>query len=143
MMLAAWRKVGFAGGRIDAALIDRTHFIDRIEVGSPSSATRSSTTAKVDDVVKTPEGMRGGSLAGMEAKFAAVTEYARTLETQVEALKEAPFDPEDVPFLMKPKELKEKKKRDRSQIDMSVYEGGSASLRNLRRAFEAKRAAAG
>ena len=143
MMISAWRKVGFAGGRIDAKLIDRTHFIDRVEVnecGSPSGGTRSS-TVKVDEVVKTPEGMRGESLAGMRAKFFAVTEYARSLESKVDELKAAPFDPEDVPFLMKPKELVAKKKRDRSQVDMSVYEGGSASLRNLRATFGAKRAA--
>jgi hypothetical protein len=142
MMLAAWRKVGFAGGRIDATLVDRTHFIDRIEVascGSPSGATRSITTKKVDEVAKTPEGVRGTSIAGMRAKFEAVTEYARMLETKVQALEAAPFDPETVPFLMTPKELTEKTKRDRSQVDMSVYEGGSASLRNLNGVFKVKR----
>ena len=141
MMLAAWRKVGFAGGRIDQTQIDRTHFIDRIDLGgSPSSATRSATVAKVDDVVKTPEGLRGGSLAGMKAKFDAVASHARSLEGRVTALEAAPLDPEKVPFLMKPKELVEKAKRDRSQADMSVYEGGSASLRNLRQHFGEKRA---
>ena len=59
-------------------------------------------------MVKTPEGMRGGSLAGMQAKFEAVTEYTRMLETKVAALKEAPFDPQVVPFLMTPKEIVEK-----------------------------------
>ena len=45
------------------------------------------------------------------------------------------------PFLMKPKELDPGKKRDRSQADMSLYEGGSASLRNVRKTCDAKRAA--
>ena len=143
MMLAAWRKVGFAGGRIDATLVDRTHFIDRIDLdlGSPSGGTRSANEKKIDEVVKTPDGMRGRSLAGMQAKFDAVASHARALEEQVTSLQAAPFDPESVPFLMKPKELVEKKKRDRSQVDMSIYEGGSASLRNLRQVFGVKRAA--
>ena len=67
MMLSAWRKVGFAGGRIDKSLIDRTHFIDRVAVGSPSSSTRAATQMAIDDVVKTPAGMRSGSLAAMKA----------------------------------------------------------------------------
>ena len=42
---------------------------------------------------------------------------------------------------MKPKELAAKAKRDRSQVDMSIYEGGSASLRNVRKSLDAKREA--
>ena len=141
MMLAAWRKVGFAGGRIDASLIDRTHFIDRIDVGSPSSSTRACVMQKVDEVVKTPPGARGKSLAGMTAKFDAVAAHARTLETKIEELEAAGFDPESVPFLMKPKEIIQKEKRDRSQVDMSIFEGGSASLRNVRGTVGAKRQA--
>ena len=141
MILAAWRRVGFAGGRIDAALIDRTHFIDRIELGSPSGSTRLSITKKVDEVVKTPEGVRGKSLAGMQAKFNAVADHARMLESKVDELEGAQLDPETIPFLMKPKELVRKEKRDRSQVDMSIFEGGSASLRNVRVTVGAKRAA--
>ena len=141
MILAAWRRVGFAGGRIDAALIDRTHFIDRIELGSPSGSTRLSITKKVDEVVKTPEGVRGKSLAGMQAKFDAVADHARMLESKVDELEGAQLDPETIPFLMKPKELVRKEKRDRSQVDMSIFEGGSASLRNVRVTVGAKRAA--
>ena len=51
-------------------------------------------------------------------------------------------DPASVPFLMKPKELDPSTKRDRSQADMSLYEGGSASLRNVRKTCDAKRVAA-
>ena len=142
MLLAAWRKVGFAGGRIDGTLIDRTHFIDRVPVGSPSSSTRSSTLAAVDTLVRTPPGMRGQSLAGVQAKFDAVHAHALALEARIAALEAAPFDAECVPFLMQPKALAEKKKRDRSQVDMSIYEGGSASLRNLRAVFVEKRAQA-
>ena len=141
MMLAAWRKVGFAGGRIDASLIDRTHFIDRIDVGSPSSSTRACVMQKVDEVVKTPPGARGKSLAGMTAKCDAVAAHARTLETKIEELEAAGFDPESVPFLMKPKEIIQKEKRDRSHVDMSIFEGGSASLRNVRGTVGAKRQA--
>ena len=83
MLLSAWRKVGFAGGRIDSSLIDRTHFIDKIAVGSPSSATRSATRKAVDDVVATPAGMRRGSLAAMTAKFEAAEAHARLLEGRV------------------------------------------------------------
>ena len=137
MLLAAWRKVGFAGGRINSSLIDRTHFIDRMAIGSPSSATRAS-TKKVDEVVRTPDGMRRGSLAAMTAKFEAVAAHARALETVVS---EGYVDPQTVPFLMAPKELDPAKKRDRSQADMSLYEGGSASLRNVRKTVDAKRAA--
>eukprot|EP00966_Prymnesium_polylepis_P070862 1646453-Prymnesium_polylepis.1 len=42
---------------------------------------------------------------------------------------------------MKPKELDPGKKRDRLQADMSLYEGGSASLRNVRKTVDDKRAA--
>jgi hypothetical protein len=143
MMLAAWRKVGFAGGRIDPALIDRTHFIDRIDLGcsSPSSGTR--TAAKsVDAVVKTPPGARSGSLVALQAKLSAALELLMEQESAISALEAAPFDPEKVPFLMKPKSLEAKKKRDRSQADMSLYEGGSASLRNVRKTCDQKRAAA-
>ena len=141
MMLAAWRKVGFAGGRIDASLIDHTHFIDRIDVGSPSSSTRACITQKVDEVVKTPPGAHGKSLAGMTAKFDAVAEHARMLETKLEELEAAEFFPDQVPFLMKPKEIIQREKRDRSQVDMSIWEGGSASLRNVRGTVGAKRQA--
>ena len=48
----------------------------------------------------------------------------------------APFDPTLVPFLMTPRESPEAQKRDRSQVDMSLYEGGSASLRNLNNQFQ-------
>ena len=137
MLLSAWRKVGFAGGRINPELIDRTHFIDRIAVSSPSSATRSATKKAVDEVVRTPEGMRRGSLAAMTAKFEAAEKHARALEAVVAT---GYVDPMTVPFLMKPKELNDKKKRDRSQADMSKYEGGSASLRNVRKTCDAKRA---
>ena len=94
MLLSAWRKVGFAGGRIDASLIDRTHFIDRVAVGSPSSATRAA-TKKVDEVVQTPNGMRRGSLAAITAKFQALAEHARELETVVSA---GYVDPETAVF---------------------------------------------
>ena len=137
MMLAAWRKVGFAGGRIDASLIDRTHFIDRIPVGSPGSATRAVTAAAIEDVVRTPGGMRRGSLAAVQAKLEAVVAHAKGLEA---ILAQGYVDPETVPFLMKPKELDPAKKRDRSQADMSLFEGGSASLRNVRKTCDAKRA---
>ena len=139
MMLSAWRKVGFAGGRIDASLIDRTHFIDRIDVGSPSSATRAATKRAVDDVVLTPDGMRRGSLAAMTAKFEAVAAHARQLEAVVA---HGYVDQETVPFLMKPTELDPSKKRDRSQAAMTLFEGGSASLRNVRKTCDAKRGAA-
>ena len=140
MMLAAWRKVGFAGGRIDPTLIDRTHFIDRIDVGSPSKATRSIMKA-IEEVVKTPPGMRSGSLAAMAAKFEAAVAHSQELRDALEAANACGFDPETVPFLMKPKELAAKAKRDRSQVDMSIYEGGSASLRNVRKSLDAKREA--
>jgi hypothetical protein len=129
--------VGFAGGRIDPTLVDRTHFIDRIAVGSPSGGTRSVTTKAVDDVVRTPDGMRKGSLAAMTAKFEAVAAHARSLEAVVA---KGYVDPETVPFLMKPKELDPATKRDRSQADMAMYGGGSASLRNVRKTCETKRA---
>ena len=136
MMLAAWRKVGFAGGRIDTSLIEREHFIDRVQI-SPN-VTRA-ITKKIDDVVQTPPGMRTGSLAAVAAKLEAAVAHASLQEKTIEELESAPFDPETVPFLMKPKALTEKKKRDRSQADMSLYEGGSASLRNVRKTCEAKR----
>ena len=139
-MLAAWRKVGFAGGRIDPALIDRSHFIDRIPVGSPSSGTRAATKS-IDEVVKTPPGARRGSLFVAQAKLDATIALLMEQQAEIQALRAAPFDPETVPYLMKPKEHESKKKRDRSQADMSMYEGGSASLRNVRRTCEAKRAA--
>ena len=152
MILAAWRKVGFAGGRIDAQLIDRTHFIDRIDVGgdpdsSPARGTRA-TLKSIEEVVQTPEGLRRGSLAAIAAKLNATLAHimeqgkqAEEMQKEIELLHTAPFDPETVPFLMKPKEITAKKKRDRSQVDMSLYEGGSASLRNVRKTQEAKRAA--
>ena len=139
MMLAAWRKVGFAGGRIDPALIDRSHFIDRIPVGSPSSGTRA-VTKSIEEVVRTPPGARRGSLFAAQAKLDAAVALVVVQQAEIDALRSAPFDPETVPFLMKPKEHEAKKKRDRSQADMSMYEGGSASLRNVRRTCEAKRA---
>ena len=139
MMLAAWREVGFAGGRIDSSQIDRTHFIDRVALGSPSSSTRAMSTHRVDEVVKTPPGVRGKSLAGMMAKFDAVKTHAKSLEARVEELESAEFDPEQVPFLTKPKEIEQNEKRDRSQVDMSLYEGGSASLRNVRKTVGTKR----
>ena len=138
MMLAAWRKVGFAGGRIDPAQIDRTHFIDRVDVGSPSKATRS-ITLTIDEVVKTPPGMRRGSLAAVQAKLDATVDAFMAQQEVITALTTAGFDPAVVPFLMQPKELAQKKKRDRSQADMSLYEGGSASLRNVRATCDAKR----
>jgi hypothetical protein len=140
-LLAAWRKVGVAGGRFDPGQIDRSHFIDRVELGSPSRPVTRTLNATVDQVVKTPDGMRGGSLEGMKAKLAAVTAHARMLEAAVAEANESPFDPQSVPFLMKPRDMGGKKKRDRSQVDMSLYEGGSASLRNINAAFKAKRAA--
>jgi hypothetical protein len=139
MLLAAWRKVGFAGGRIDPTLIDRTHFIDRVEVGSPSKGTRS-VTKSIDEVVKTPPGMRRGSLAAMQAKLDATVAHIMEQQQVITELTSAGFDPETVPFLMKPKEMEVKEKRDRSQLDMAVYEGGSASLRNVRRTMDGKRA---
>ena len=138
MMLAAWRKVGFAGGRIDPAQIDRTHFIDRVDVGSPSKATRS-ITLTIDEVVKTPPGMRRGSLAAVQAKLDATVDAFMAQQEVITAFTTAGFDPAVVPFLMQPKELAQKKKRDRSQADMSLYEGGSASLRNVRATCDAKR----
>ena len=138
MMLAAWRKVGFAGGRIDASQIDRTHFIDRIDVGSPSKGTRA-TTASVEEVVKTPPGMRSGSLAATQAKLEASMSYILEQQKEIEEILKCGFDPKIVPFLMKPKELEEKKKRDRSQVDMTLFEGGSASLRNVRKTVDEKR----
>ena len=76
----------------------------------------------------------------MTAKYEAAEKHARALEAVVAA---GYVDPETVPFLMKPKDLNDKKKRDRSQADMSLYEGGSASLRNVRKTCDAKRAAVG
>ena len=43
---------------------------------------------------------------------------------------------------MKPKALAATRQRNRSQVDMSQYSGGDASLRNLRKSFGAKRQAA-
>jgi hypothetical protein len=133
MMLSAWRKVGFAGGRIDQTLIDRTHFIDRINVGS-------ATTKCIEEVVATPPGMRTGSLAAVTAKLEAAVSHAATLEASLTASNTCGFDPQTVPFLMKPNELVAAKKRDRSQLDMTIFEGGSASLRNVRRTLDARRA---
>ena len=120
MMLAAWRKVGFAGGRIDASQIDRTHFIDRITLASPSSSTRAMSTQRVDEVVKTPPGARGKSLAGMTAKFDAVKTHALSLEAQIEKLESAQMLPDEVPFLMRPKEIDQREKRDRSQVLLPI-----------------------
>jgi hypothetical protein len=94
------------------------------------------TQKAVDEVVLTPNGMRRGSLAAMTAKFEAVASHARSLEAIVA---KGYVDPETVPFLMKPKELDPAQKRDRSQADMAMYEGGSASLRNVRKTCKKKR----
>jgi hypothetical protein len=85
--------------------------------------------------------LRGSSLAAITAKFEAAVEHAMGLEAALEEAHSCGFDPKTVPFLMKPKELVVKK-RDRSQVDMTLYEGGSASLRNVRKSCDSKRAAA-
>ena len=91
--------------------------------------------------MRTPPGARRGSLFAAQAKLDAAVALVVVQQAEIDALRSAPFDPETVPFLMKPKEHEAKKKRDRSQADMSMYEGGSASLRNVRKTCEAKRAA--
>jgi hypothetical protein len=140
MMLSAWRKVGFAGGRIDKSLIDRTHFIDRVDISespSPSKGTRLASRS-IEDVVRTPDGMRSGSLAATQAKLKALMEHAEEQKTEFAASMIEEWDPETVPFLMQPKKV-EQNKRDRSQVDMEVYEGGDCSLRNINDKFKDKR----
>ena len=143
MMLAALRRVGFAGGRIGKSLIDRTHFIDRVEVAGPSSpsdGTRARAMARsVDEVVITPPGMRGRSAKALAAKLDALTSYAKTLESAVKTATMAPFDPSLIPGLVTANNL-DLKKRKGEQVNMEVYEGGSCSLRNINTQFKEKRA---
>lgn len=70
--------------------------------------------------------MFDSSKSSRAAKFEAAVAHSQELRDALEAANACGFDPEKVPFLMKPKELAAKAKRDRSQVDMSIYEGGSA-----------------
>ena len=66
-------------------------------------------------------------------------EHAYRQEEEIKALKVLPFNPELVPFLMTPNAAPTSKQKDRSEVDMSIFEGGDASLRNLRTVFTDKR----
>ena len=100
-VLAAWRKVGFAGCGLMPEHIDRSGFIDRAEAITPDPPPAA--LPPLAEAIKTPPGERRGSLAAERAKLSQALTRISLLEKRIEELEKAPFDPATILGLMAPK----------------------------------------
>jgi hypothetical protein len=116
-----WRAVGFLQGRLDPTKIDRTNFYDR----TPAAAPEPEPEACEPPEVKTPAGMRSGSLAAAQAKLE--LSMARTAFFEAEARR---CDLSKVPGLLEARQPS-KVKPTRSGTRLDESEGGDVSLRGL------------
>jgi hypothetical protein len=123
-VLAAWRAVGFFQGGLDPTQIDRSNFYDRQPEPDPEPEPEESEPPEV----KTPAGLRSGSLKAVQAKLEQSLARTAYFERKLEEANQ--FDPKRVPGLMAPRvPTKVKKVRSATRIDES--QGGDISLRGL------------
>jgi hypothetical protein len=95
-IVTAFRKVGISGNVLCPDNIDRTEFIDQAAAErAVSAAPSSSPIASIAEAARTPEGVRTGSLAAMQAKVEAL----KVLAQKYKEKSEAAFDPVEAGML--------------------------------------------
>ena len=122
-IVTAWRRVGITGNKLVPELIDRSEFIDQYAAVAEAEAEAEAATGPssplpptLDQLAKTPPGVKSGTVTSERGKVQRLLERGRQLELQLQAQRDAPFDPEEAGLLVasvakKPKSKSRKRAR--------------------------------